>query len=552
MIVLLQKENLNDKVKWCTCFGISLTSVTLISSGKTELNLIGVNLMTNKRWFMNVILVTILMIVMLPMSNHEPIHAQDEDGCGDGDIDDDEWVNSILSYDPETDDRLDELKDRLDALIEEAFEETDIPYNDFPYTEIQETGPYYFRLIRDSAEIRLPPGIQFSDDVCIGLANLSSGLDGDNLYSGPGTDYPVVGQFGIPTDGYSHFAVILGRNAAGNWLLVQSNGVRAWIQTTLLYFECNLDSIPIYEEEDTPDARQSLYFRSTPDPTCSEAPHGMFAYYSGEEPASMTINDYGVNLSGSVFISTPTEDTMTFQKLDGEVSIIDAAFNETLLDDSLFTVDIDPIPLESAVIPLSQPDPDTAPVLAFVLQTLFSQPTVFASVDLLADESDDVFACDTDTLATDLKVDINQAAITWFLNDDISVDVQMGEPLGDDFSFGLNTFFLDEDGNPIIAFQWWRHDGEIGEGAWIWDVVEDGFVELSGVSKEYDFETGILHFELSNSEVELRADFETPTIAGVAFESSHTSTSDTQPQPTTCDNSYVPINPREFRIMRLR
>lgn len=498
--------------------------------------------MSNVRGYFSILLVIVLVAVMLPTTDVKIIQAQDEDGCGDADLD---WINEILKDSAELD---------VSRLSREYLKEVwgdDLGEIEGLTDEPEPSGLLIKLYFLGDVSLNLPPAFANLSGLCFAVKEITEDdrinpFNGVDMYTGAGTEHEIVGLFDI-----EDFAVILGRNAVGDWLLVQANGVTAWVQTEALLFNCDLESLPIVEDEESPNTKQSFYFQSTPSDTCSEDSHGMLAYYpEADEPARIAINGYEITLSGSVFISTPTEDTMTLQKLDGQASIFSSVLEETALTDSLFTVNLDPIPFDSEILPLNQPDND--PALGLVLQTLFSEPSALATVDTLSDEPDDVFACDSETLADDFKVDINQAAITWFFNGDFYVDVQMGAPLEDDFSFGLNTFFLDEDNNPIIVFQWWRHDSEIGEDAWIWDALEEDFVALSGVTKAYDFETGILHFEMNNSAIELRADFEPPTIAGVAFESSHTPTSDTQPQPTTCDNSYATISPREFRITRFR
>lgn len=144
-----------------------------------------------------------------------------------------------------------------------------------------------------------------------------------NLRAGAGTNYPVVGTLDDDAQ-----AVADGRNAAGDWFRIQTEGGLAWIFGDLISVaEGDPAALHTLEPDDILPAfsapMQAFSLATASDgQACGAASSGLLLRLAGEDPAHLQIN--GVNLAFSaatLLVQAPSEAGMDIMVLDGAVSV---------------------------------------------------------------------------------------------------------------------------------------------------------------------------------------------------------------------------------------
>lgn len=455
------------------------------------------------------------------------------------------WIVDVLGdYEPD-DDYDDWHNEELRKLYEEAQELPELgeryPYTEIERPDINEQTIWLYLIGELKVDFVLDDSRNTLRGICFGVlpSELSPTQTGDTivLYSEPNTESAVVGVFN-----YGDHAVVLARDESTEWVLVQANGSTAWIQSVVLDLNCDLESLPVYTAQEAVDNRQGFRFRSQPDPASQDQRHGMVIVNPNEEVASLMINDTEISLSGGgVFLSTPTDDTMTVQTLDGTVSLIDPAGEMIALDgmdDNVFTVGLEPIPLEDSE-PVDRSDSGSNALIGLVLEELIGQPTVVGTIDIFRDEADDVLDLGTEEIVSNPKVDVEQVGVASLFNGDLAVNVIMGEPLsGDVYSFGLRAFVFGNHDDDTLVSQWVQHDNDREIYTGVYDFDLGAFVNDppgTGIQLDYDLESGVIRFVFPASALP-------PVIVGAALESTMSPTEDSELQPAFFDDFVVELD----------
>jgi len=186
------------------------------------------------------------------------------------------------------------------------------------------------------------------------------------------------------------------------------------------------------------------------------------------------------------------------------------------------------IPLVTST-PVATPIPTATqtPLATSTLESTTTAPASTGKRKMFEDPLGDVKRCDSGAAADDSEVDIGIINVERLANGDLLVEVKLGAPLENDFSFAV--LLIIKSGDKFRAFLWEIHDGvkRVGEmdlntGQLIMSTLDD--------SIQYDKKTGIARFTLSK---ELVPD----AVDQIVVRSFHTPTRETQPQPTHCDEA---------------
>lgn len=144
-----------------------------------------------------------------------------------------------------------------------------------------------------------------------------------NLRGGPGTQYGVVGGLAA-----GQSLALVGRNAAGDWLLLAGGGVERWVFADLVRPAGDAAALPVVE----PGAHrfnapmQAFRLRSGLSETrCDEAPpDGVLVQLPITAKVHFRINGVTVDLASTVFLSAARDDELTVSTFRGTVSVTSA------------------------------------------------------------------------------------------------------------------------------------------------------------------------------------------------------------------------------------
>ncbi|MBI5957589.1 MAG: SH3 domain-containing protein [Chloroflexi bacterium] len=139
------------------------------------------------------------------------------------------------------------------------------------------------------------------------LAVFNRGGSPVNVRNGAAITYDVVGQLAAGEE-----AAADGRNEQGDWLRIQYSGGIAWVFTPLIGWDGDQSAVEplqvLLPNDVTPVAQASEPFQSftfaAGQPVCDAVPSGMLLQYTGEQAASVQINQVSLDFSDSTLLLT--------------------------------------------------------------------------------------------------------------------------------------------------------------------------------------------------------------------------------------------------------
>jgi hypothetical protein len=146
-----------------------------------------------------------------------------------------------------------------------------------------------------------------------------------NVRNGAGITYDVVGQLGAGEQ-----AAADGRNEQGDWLRIQYSGGIAWVFTPLIGWDGDQNAADVLEvllpNDVTPVVQAGEPFQSftlaTGGSVCEAAPSGILLQYSGEQPASVQVNQVSLDFSkATLLLTSDSADGLEVKVLDGSATI---------------------------------------------------------------------------------------------------------------------------------------------------------------------------------------------------------------------------------------
>ena len=147
-----------------------------------------------------------------------------------------------------------------------------------------------------------------------------------NLRNGAGITYELVGQL----EG-SASTVADGRNEQADWVRIQFGEVMAWVFTPLIQWEgdqAELLALEVLLPNDvTPtmiatEGPFQAFTLATTESACESAPAGMLLQYSGEETASLMVNQTTLDFSDATLVLTAAaNDSLEIKVLTGAVTV---------------------------------------------------------------------------------------------------------------------------------------------------------------------------------------------------------------------------------------
>lgn len=146
-----------------------------------------------------------------------------------------------------------------------------------------------------------------------------------NLRNGAGITYDLVGQLAAGEE-----AVADGRNEQADWLRIQYSGGIAWVFTPLIGWEGDYAAVNALEvllpNDVTPAFEAGEPFQaftlSTGEAGCPEAPSGLLLQYTGDDVASVVINETTVEFkNATLLVSAVANDSLDVKVMAGVVTV---------------------------------------------------------------------------------------------------------------------------------------------------------------------------------------------------------------------------------------
>lgn len=145
-----------------------------------------------------------------------------------------------------------------------------------------------------------------------------------NLRNGAGISYELVGVLSPGAE-----AVADGRNEQADWLRIQYEGGVAWVFSPLIDWEGDANTLEVLLPNDVTPAVQAsgqpfdaftLVTDSTP--MCGAPSSGLLLQYSGEQPASLQVNQVGLEFSDATLLLRAVPDSaLDVMVVTGSVSV---------------------------------------------------------------------------------------------------------------------------------------------------------------------------------------------------------------------------------------
>lgn len=295
---------------------------------------------------------------------------------------------------------------------------------------------------------------------------------------------------------------------------------------------------------------QAFFFQSgIGDAPCQSAPDSGIIIQTpeGVGQIEIAINEVKISLNSTIFIQAQPNGDMFIYVLEGQILVTVQGVSYIVPAGTFIQIPLDenlrPAGSPSLLASYNQDVMSTLPIgnlpieilIAPALDVRLLNQNGFLRFD---DEIGDTLSCnDTNTSIVDPEVDITNVTIADFQDENLHILVNLGQTLINNFSFGLRMIIFDDSGEISRVLQWAEHDGNSFTGSYDFD--QNAYIyepDENGTVIEYNNEVGTIIFEVPHQNLPHQ-------ITGIYFESSHTPTSDTQPQPTTCDELFL-----EFQI----
>jgi uncharacterized protein YraI len=146
-----------------------------------------------------------------------------------------------------------------------------------------------------------------------------------NLRNGAGITYDVVGQLASGEQ-----ATADGRNDQGDWVRIQFQGSEAWVFTPLIGWEGDqsaLNVLTVLLPNDVTPAFQAgepfqAFTLTTGASACNAAPSGLLLQYTGEQPASLQVDQVTLEFSDATLLLTASpNDALEVKALAGSSTV---------------------------------------------------------------------------------------------------------------------------------------------------------------------------------------------------------------------------------------
>ncbi len=365
-----------------------------------------------------------------------------------------------------------------------------------------------------------------------------------NIRANPSTNAAIVN--GLES---GDVVTAIGRLADNSWLRVQlPDGNTGWIFTSLV---TSTDDISTLNEVDPDDdttiqpafrPMQAFLFRSgIGDAACETAPESgiLIQTPTGSREVTLTVNGVNITMGSTTFLQAEAPGEMIVNGLEDQIHVNAFDVTYTAYAGTRVRVPLDensmpagpPLPTEPYDINRLQDLPLNILERPIVLPSPLTHEQIDAQMNSsisqsFMDNRGDVQICNSQSPTSDPEVDITQVVVTRNVNRDLHVEVHLDAPLVTDYSFAvLLVVQLD---NMFKVYIWEIHNGifRIGET----DPQTGALIPESDAHVDIDRETGVVSFNIDGSTL-------SNTISQLNVRSFHTPTSETQPQPTTCDSA---------------
>lgn len=146
-----------------------------------------------------------------------------------------------------------------------------------------------------------------------------------NLRNGAGVTYDVVGQLAPGEQ-----ATADGRNEQSDWVRIQFQGGEAWVFTPLIGWEGDQNALNVLKvllpNDVTPSFQAGGPFQAftltTGESDCTAAPSGLLLQYTGEQPASLQVNQVALEFSDATLLLTASpNDALEVKALAGSGTV---------------------------------------------------------------------------------------------------------------------------------------------------------------------------------------------------------------------------------------
>jgi hypothetical protein len=147
-----------------------------------------------------------------------------------------------------------------------------------------------------------------------------------NIRTGPNTNYAIAG---VLADGEE--VLIIGRNAAGDWVQIDYGDTEAWVYTSLVEVSGDMETLFVVEagEQVGPALQAFSLTTGLGEPACKEAPRdGLLVQAPADTTVQFLINGIEVTV-GSTALLQFREDTLGVNTFDGAVSVTSAGETQT-------------------------------------------------------------------------------------------------------------------------------------------------------------------------------------------------------------------------------
>lgn len=145
-----------------------------------------------------------------------------------------------------------------------------------------------------------------------------------NLRNGAAITYSVIGQLAAGEQ-----ALADGRNQQGDWVRVQFSGGIAWVFTPLIDWDGDLEALEVLPPDDvTPvfqagEPFQAFTLTTGAAPACAAAPSGLLLQHTGDDPASVHINQVTLTFADATLLVTAAAgDALDVRLLSGSGSVV--------------------------------------------------------------------------------------------------------------------------------------------------------------------------------------------------------------------------------------
>lgn len=158
-----------------------------------------------------------------------------------------------------------------------------------------------------------------------------------NIRQEPSTTSEIVGTISPNAE-----LAIDGRNAAGDWLHINSDDTTGWVFSSLITLDCEANPLTVLNatgEQLAP--MQAFTLQTSSSGTCETVPDGLLIRSPEGQRARVIVNGVELVFSSAGYLSTPTDEMLSIQGLEGEIEVTADGQTEMVMPDFYTTVPLD-------------------------------------------------------------------------------------------------------------------------------------------------------------------------------------------------------------------